>query len=746
VRMPVSQALLLARQRLQAARYDDAQAICEALVAADAQLAEAHRLWGVVDYCRGDFATAGERLQRAIALDPHAGQSYADLAAVHNAQGDFVAAAIAGEQAVELCPQSGEACNNLGNAYRALGRYAEAEAAYRRALATQASAEVGRYNRAVAEYNLGRVLRAVGRRREALAAYRRALEHAPHLAEAESNLGELLNEMGRPVDAEAACRRALTLKPGLISAAVNLGVALQAQSRLDEAVEALEDALRRDPANATAWCNLGGVRQAQGRYAAAVAANRQALQLDPQLAEGQMNLGAVLQAAGLNAEAQESYRRTLQLRPTLVTAHSNLLSALNYDSDVSPEKLCAAHRDWDRQHAAALRADWPTHGNSRDPDRPLRIGFVSADFGRHPVGYFLVGVLEHLDRRSIAAYCYSDRIRQDVYTQRLRAASARWCDVRELSDAELAAQIRDDQIDVLFDLAGHTGENRLLVFARKPAPLQVTWMGYVGTTGLAAMDYLLADAQQIAPGTEEFYVEQILRMPDGYVCYAPPADAPEVAPPPCAATGRITFGSFNNPAKINRRVLELWAGILDAVPHSRLLLRYNGLGDELVQSRIREGLTAGGIAAQRVEFLGPGLPREMLESYAQIDVALDPFPYSGGLTTCEALWMGVPVVTCPGQTFASRHALTHLLHAGLGATIAGDFAEYARLAVTLANDRPRLAALRGGLRAQMAESPLCDAPRFGRQWSEVMRGIWRRWCAGADERGAADHRVGSTQT
>ena len=354
------------------------------------------------------------------------------------------------------------------------------------------------------------------------------------------------------------------------------------------------------------------------------------------------------------------------------------------------------------------------------------MGFVSPDLGRHPVGYFLVRVLENLDKEHLETICYSDRIVKDDLTHRLQAAATQWRDVIGMSDQQLAEQIRADRIDILFDLAGHTAHNRLLVFARKPALIQVTWAGYVGTTGLKAMDYLLADRYEVPPGAERHYRERVLRMPEGYVCYDPPIYAPPVATLPALDRGQVTLGCFNNPAKITPQVIEVWAKILRRLPGARLVLKYKGWNDRGVARRFTEMFVAHGIDPGRLELLGYSPHAELLAEYNRIDLALDPFPYNGGLTTCEALWMGVPVVTCPGETFASRHSLSHLSNVGLTETIARELDEYVELAVSLAGDLPRLAALRAGLRERMAASPLCDGKRFATNLASMLHEAWEQ--------------------
>jgi predicted O-linked N-acetylglucosamine transferase (SPINDLY family) len=401
---------------------------------------------------------------------------------------------------------------------------------------------------------------------------------------------------------------------------------------------------------------------------------------------------------------------------------------MQYRPDVTLGSLARDHATWDEQHAAPLRAEWKPWADDRDPKRPLRLGFVSADLRRHPVGYFLVPFLENLDRSRFAVVCYSGRAVRDDLTDRLGVASNVWHDVARMSDNELAECIRADRIDILFDLAGHTAGNRLLVFARRPAPLQMSWIGYPGTNGLDAIDYLIADRFHVPPGAEVHYRERVLRLPEGYVCLDPPAEAPAVGPLPALERGFVTSGSFNNVAKITPEVIARWAGIVRGATGSRLLLVTPALDDRSTRERIAAAFVAAGVDPARLELRG-ALPRaELQAAYNTIDLALDPFPYSGGLTTCEALWMGVPVVTCPGETFAGRHSLSHLSNIGLSATVNLDLNTYVARALELACDLPQLVALRSGLRAQMAPSPLCDGPRFAQHLMALLRQVWRERC------------------
>ena len=513
----------------------------------------------------------------------------------------------------------------------------------------------------------------------------------------------------------------LELNPDHAETRTNLGVALKDQGKLDEAVACHRQALQLKPDYAEAHNNLGNALREQGQQEEAVACYRRALELKPDFAGAHNNLGIVFKEQAKLEEAIACYRRALQLKPDYAEAHSNLLFTLQYRTGVTPPALAEAHAEYDRRHAQPLRGALASPKNVGDRRGRLRLGFVSPDLGRHPVGYFLVRVLENFDKEQVETVCYSDRTVKDDMTSRLQAAASEWCDVFGVSDQRLAEQIRSERIDVLFDLAGHTAHNRLLVFARKPAPIQITWAGYVGTTGLTAMDYLMADRYEVPPGAERHYQERVLRMPEGYICYDPPAYAPPVAPLPALDRGQVTFACFNNPAKVTFQVIEVWARILRRLPAARLALKYNGWNDRRVSRRFAEMFVAQAIDPGRVEFLGASPHVELLSEYRRIDLALDPFPYSGGLITCEALWMGVPVVTFPGETFAGRHSLSHLSNVGLTETIARDLDQYVELAVSLAGDLPRLAELRAGLRGRMAASPLCDGKRFAANLSTILR-------------------------
>lgn len=657
--------------------------------------------------------------------------------------------------------ESPDATATLAAAERALamGRLGEAEANCRRVLAdgsdsaaahhllglarllandpSAALAEIGRA--AALEPNISRyhsdlslALMELGCAAEAAAAARRALALEPHSAPAHNNLARALIELGDLEGAIAHLRTALALDGALAAAQCNLGRALADQDDLEGAATALEAALRLDPHLAEAHYNLASVREAGGHLADAARGYQRAIEIRPTLVAAYSNLAVLLQDHGRVEEAIQILMLAEQIDPQHAVAGSNRLMCEQYRSGVSASRLKELHQGWDRRHGSGgfgLRAVAAT---PREPERRLRLGFVSADLGRHPVGYFVAALFDHLDREAADVVCYSDRRRRDAMTERLAGAATLWHDTAGIDDHALARRIGVDGIDILIDLAGHTAGNRLCCFAGRAAPLQASWAGYVGTTGLAAMDYLIADRFHVPPGRDEAFVERVIRLPDGYICYTPPEEAPAVAPLPAQDAGHVTFGCFNNLAKIQPPVVARWAEILRRLPTSRLLLKTKAFGDPSTVRHFQALFAAEGIVPDRILCEGFSPPAELLATYGRIDIALDPFPYSGGLTTCEALWMGVPAVTVPGATFAGRHSFSHLSNLGLAESIAADGADYVATALRLAQDLQALACLRAGLRARMAASPLCDGRRFAAGFLTALRAAWRRHCRGEE--------------
>jgi predicted O-linked N-acetylglucosamine transferase (SPINDLY family) len=505
----------------------------------------------------------------------------------------------------------------------------------------------------------------------------------------------------------------------------NLGQVLDRLGRRDEATRCYETAIELDPDYAEAYNNLGHALAREDRLAAAEARYRDAIRLDPAYAEPHTNLGNLLKDRGELDAAVAAYRRAVALRPDLSFLHSNLLLTLHYHAGFSPRDLAREHRAWAERHVGPLAAARRPHANAPEPDRRLRVGYVSPDFREHPVGRFVLPLFSEHDRRQFEVLAYSDVTTPDAVTASIRNHTDRWRDIAPLGDEQLADVVRTDGIDILVDLAAHSGRNRLLTFARKPAPVQVTYLAYCSTTGVDAIDYRLTDRFLDPPDQPTDYAETSLHLPHCYWCYsAPPLANPE-PPPTERAPGPPTFGCLNNFAKVTDVTLDLWARLLERVPEARLLVYARG---EPHRDRVRRALRAAAVAESRAAFVGHQPLADYLTTYRSIDVALDPYPYGGGTTTCDALWMGVPVVSLAGRTAVSRAGSTLLSHVGLERLIARNAEQYVELAAALIWDTSGLAALRQELRSRLEASSVMDATQFARDVEAAFRTMWRAWC------------------
>ena len=441
--------------------------------------------------------------------------------------------------------------------------------------------------------------------------------------------------------------------------------------------------------------------------------------------------GSALEELDRLDEALDCLRQELEIEPGNIDTHSSLLFLLSRSELLPPQQVAAEFRRWGEMHANHLSAGTDLHGNSREPERILRVGYVSADFRRHAMAYFVEPFLAHHDQRAVRAYCYSNCARPDDVTQHLRGLAHEWRDIAALSDDAAARLIRDDGIDILVDLSGHTGGNRLLLFARRPAPIQITWLGYSwGGTGMAAMDYRISDRYADPEGeSDAHYRERLLRLPHSKWCYLPPAAMPACNALPAQSRGYVTFGSFCSFPRISNETMRAWALLLRRLPGARLCI-IGAPGDESLD-RMLEIFDAAGVYADRLDLVGRMSLDAYLQQYLQVDIALDPFPCNGATTTCESLMMGVPVVCRSGGSAASRSGVSLLTNAGLPHLIARSWEEYVDVALGLAADLPALAQLRATLRQRVSASPLLDAAAFTRDLEQLYRGAWREWCARA---------------
>jgi len=580
---------------------------------------------------------------------------------------------------------------------------------------------------AEAYYNLGNALRKKGRPEEACEAYTRAVGLRPELAEAHNNLGDALWHLGRFDEAIAACRRAIALRPDLAEPHNTLGNAFRGKGLLDEAIDAYSRAIGLRPGLAEAHNNLGDALRHLGRFDEALAALDQAIRLEPDLAGAHNNLGNVLRDQGRIDEALVSYLKAIQAKPGYSSVGSNFVYTLHFHPRYDAQTILAEHRKWASNYAEPLAQQIHPHDNDRTPDRRLRIGFLSPDFRAHPVGRLLPPLFSNLDRRRSEIIGYSNVRAADAVTDQLKALADRWYDVTSLDDSQVAEQIRAHRVDILVDLALHTGNNRLLVFARRPAPVQMTMLGLPATTGMHTMDYRLTDPYLDPPGvTDGEYTERSIRLPHCFWCYPPPDEALPVGELPARKNGFVTFGCLNQFVKVSRPALQSWIGILQSLPGSRLVI-HSQPGSHL--NAIRRLFQDGGVSQDRVEFVARIPQSPHFHRYHELDLGLDPFPYSGGVTTMDSLWMGVPVITLAGRTAVGRSGVSILSNAGLPDLIAGSPEEYVAIAVKWARDLKRLADLRAGLRETMLASPLMDGKRYAANVEEALRGMWKRWCS-----------------
>ena len=715
--MNIEQALQQAQAHAQAGQAAQAEALYRAIlqVQPDHGLANQHLGTLALQLNRADLALAPlQAALRALPGQPEVLNNLG-LALMH------LGRAHEGEQylqmAVQAAPGHAEIRRSHGLCLQAAGRLQEAEAAFRRSLEL-APGSVEALN------NLGHLLLLTARPGDALACFDAAIASQPGAATLQGNRGLALLQLGQLDAAVASFRAALTLMPTHAETWNNLGITLGRLGRPEEARDSLQQALKHKPDYPQAWNNLAVILLDLGRFIEAEAALRQALHLLPVYPEAHNNLGNLLRKRGRMGDAMASYQQALQQRPDWLTAMSNQLFALACSSPANPADHLAAARHFGRvasRLAGPAFKDWLCM-----PAAPcLRIGLVSGDLCEHPAGYFLENLLTHADPRRIEFIAYATTFHQDELTRRLRADLAGFHVIAGQDDESAANRIRADGVHILLDLSGHTAHNRLTVFARRPAPVQAAWLGYFATTGVQQMDWVLADPAGVPRGTEAQFTEQVFRLPDTRLCFTPPQAAPPVSPLPSLHKGHLTLGSFQNLAKLGDAVLTLWSRVLLALPQARLRLQSEQLADAAVRHEVMQRLQALGVDGQRVELLGDVSRHEYLLAHAEVDFLLDSFPYPGGTTTCEALWMGVPTLTLAGDGWLARQGAALLGAAGLGDWIARDADEFVRLALAHASDQRRLVALRAQLREQVATSALFDAARFARHFEDAMHSLWQ---------------------
>ncbi|MBV8780087.1 MAG: tetratricopeptide repeat protein [Phycisphaerae bacterium] len=672
-----------------AGKLPEAEALYRSVIAADPNVAEAWQLLGLLHTQSSRPSEAVEFLRRAIALNPHAAHYYVNYANALRLTQQHDAAIAAARKAIDLRPTLPSGYNILGVIYRDQQELEKAITAFERAVQLAPDSPDG-------WANLGLVFVSADRFSEAIRPLQRALSTFANHAELHHAMGRALGGMGEQELALAEFEQARTLEPAMMEAYQSAAVILIYQRRLTEAIELLRNALQINPENGVTHANLANALNDQG-YSDAAAVE---------------------------------YDKAVTLSPDVDWIASARCIACHYRADVDPKEIFWRHREWNRLHAEKVE-QLPGIAPRTFTDRKLRIGYVSPDFRRHAVAFFLSPLVTDFDREALDVFCYSNsrkRSPDDEHTDLIRSGVTGWRDIATMSDDAGAQLIRDDQIDILVDLAGHTAFNRLRLFARKPAPIQMTYLGYPNTTGMPAIDYRITDAFADPPGiSDELNVEKLLRLEDCAWCYRPIVQSPQVQPPPSQQNGFITFGSFNVAAKLNERTLHLWADVLERVPSSRFVFKAGVLNDANARKRITNFFASRKIHGDRIQFQSAFASlTDHLAYYSHVDIALDPFPYNGTTTTCDAMWMGVPVITLAGNTHVSRVGCS-LLHAvGLDEMVADSSQQYLDIAAALAEDGERLKQIRGGLRDRMIRSPLGDVESFAKKLRDVYRAMMEK--------------------
>lgn len=750
---------------LQVGRPDDAVTLFNNATLLRPNVAAYHGNLALAHKARGVPEVAVAHLRHALRLKPDAPDLMNNLANALDMTGEREEALALLDGALALNPAFPEAENNRGAVLLALRRPDEAVAAFDRAVALRPNYIDPAVNRAAALIKLNRpgeaevLLRGLAERAPrhaklwlnlgnalagqddsvgAIPVFQKATECDPRYAEAYANLANAHRQIGDFPLAEENLRAALKLKPTLSSAHAVLARVLEDQGHVDEARDHFDQAVAHDPQSADAYFHLANAVRNTGNVTEAIDLLKTAIGLDPHHARSYNNLGIIYLDMSLMDESAEYYRLGLEIDPHATSMHSNALMQMHYDPRQSRQAIFDAHREWNAVHAAPIAPLAEPFRNGRETDRPLRVGFMSGSFRRHPVGFMTLAALEAVDPAQLALCYYNTATDADEFTDRFKATAKLWRSIAGQTDEDVARTIRRDRIDILVDLSGHAGKNRLLVLPYRAAPVQVKWVGGLfNTLGMDCVDYLLTDVNESPEGEEQWYTEKLYRMPHGYVSYLPPLKFSDVRLPPCLTAGRVTFGCLNNITKINAEIASVWSRILSALPDSRLILKSKWLIDETTRQVIMDRFASVGVTADRLD-LRPSSPHaELLDTYHEIDIALDPWPYSGGLTTCEAMWMGVPVVSWPGPTFAGRHSVSHLRNVGLDDWVVGGPDAYVDLALSRAADVDGLAALRATLRDRLRTSPLCDGEGFARDLTTAFNEMWAGWCAEQEDARAA---------
>ncbi|KAJ6406717.1 hypothetical protein OIU84_010262 [Salix udensis] len=653
-----------------------------------------------------------QKYYEALKVDPHYAPAYYNLGVVYSEMMQYDTALSCYEKAAMERPMYAEAYCNMGVIYKNRGDLESAIACYERCLAVSPNFEIAKNNMAIALTDLGTKVKLEGDINQGVAYYKKALYYNWHYADAMYNLGVAYGEMLKFEMAIVFYELAFHFNPHCAEACNNLGVIYKDRDNLDKAVECYQLALSIKPNFSQSLNNLGVVYTVQGKMDAAASMIEKAIMANPTYAEAYNNLGVLYRDAGNISMAISAYEQCLEIDPDSRNAGQNRLLAMNYINEGRDGKLFEAHREWGKRFMR-LYQQYTLWDNPKVPERPLVIGYVSPDYFTHSVSYFIEAPLVYHDYANYKVVVYSAVVKPDAKTIRLQA----W--------------LEKIKVDILVELTGHTANNKLGMMACRPAPVQVTWIGYPNTTGLPTIDYRITDSFTDPPHSKQKHVEELVRLPECFLCYIPSPEAGPVSPTPALSNGFITFGSFNNLAKITPKVLQVWARILCAVPNSRLVVKCKPFGCDSVRQRFLTMLEQMGLEPLRVDLLPLILlNHDHMQAYSLMDISLDTFPYAGTTTTCESLYMGVPCITMAGAVHAHNVGVSLLSKVGLGHLVAKNEEEYVRLALQLASDISALSNLRMSLRDLMSKSPVCDGPNFTLGLETTYRNMWHRYCEG----------------
>ncbi len=673
---------------------------------------------GLAAHQAGAFADAEPLYQQALAIDPIHKQALSNLGALLARRGELAPAIVCYQRALAVDPGFGECWFNLGNALRRGGEFGQAEGAFLESLRLLPSLEG-------AAFGLGQCQNELGKYQQAAYLFNQIVKHNPNQADAWLHLGLSQKHLGQSSQALESFGMAAKLRPNDDRVQHHLGLAMMDCGRMEDALKVVEGALSLKPDNPTIHNTLGIIFQSLDREDQGLRHNLEAVRLNGQFAEAWNNLGNLLGLMGQPSQAVSAFRKALELRPTAAHFHSNLLLYLHYDPAITPELTHEEHVQWAKAHLP--KGPVPVEFfNSRDPQRRLKIGLVSPDFREHTVVSFLSPFIDSLDRQSIEVFAYSLVNRPDEITRRFQQKVDHFREIANRTDATIAETIRNDQIDILVDFAGHTSGNRLSLFSHSCAPVTLSQFGYPNTTGVPGIEFRMTDAKADPVGmTDDLYTEKLVRLDDFAWVWQPPQSV-QAMPPKQVDPNAIQFGSFNNMAKVNDRVLAVWARILAKTPGSKLKILTGK--SETTAARIAQAMESVNVDPARVERYSRMDKLAYFTAQASIDIALDPFPYNGGVTSLDALWMGTPVLAMAGRTYVSRQGLAINKTLGLEDWIARNEEEYIAKAVALARETELLVQLRGTLRDQLAHSPICDVKGYGKRWEKAVRALWTKWC------------------